>query len=77
MKDKLNQLEKALLESDLPPHKRMEILAILAELRQDDKLIHPDQTGILSQRLLEFESRHPEFSGTIGRLSSLLAGSGL
>lgn len=77
MKDKLNLLEKALHEADLPPHKRLEILAILAELRQDDKLVHPDQTGVLQNRLLEFESRHPEFSDTIGRLSSLLAGSGL
>ena len=77
MNKSLKQLEDALQNTELPAAKKEELMALLAQLRHDEAALAPGETSRLQELLLEFESRHPDLSNAIGRLSSLLAGSGL
>jgi hypothetical protein len=77
MNKSLKQLEDALQNTELPAAKKEELMALLAQLRHDEPALAPEETSRLQELLLEFESRHPDLSNAIGRLSSLLAGSGL
>ncbi len=77
MNKSLKQLEDALQNTELPAAKKEELMALLAQLRHDEAALAPEETSRLQELLLEFESRHPDLSNAIGRLSSLLAGSGL